>query len=79
MTLIRTRNQILIGWSPHNYQAQLSEQPHYNQQNQWKEFDQAAGGEPPEGERGLGATVVGGAGVCTTNSIAHTKLTTTCF
>jgi hypothetical protein len=41
----------------------MSEQNSFNQQNQWKEFDPSTANGTPEGERGLGATVVGGAGV----------------
>ncbi|KAJ5358757.1 uncharacterized protein N7496_011170 [Penicillium cataractarum] len=45
-----------------NHEQQLGEQNPYNQQNQWKDFEQGPAGVTPEGERGLGATVVGGAG-----------------
>ncbi|KAJ5449888.1 uncharacterized protein N7458_006337 [Penicillium daleae] len=44
-----------------NHEQQLANQESFNQQNQWKDFDPATS-EMPEGERGLGATVIGGAG-----------------
>ncbi|KAJ5883925.1 uncharacterized protein N7473_010811 [Penicillium subrubescens] len=44
------------------HEQQMGEQNSFNQQNQWKDFDPSTTNGPPEGERGLGATVVGGAG-----------------
>jgi hypothetical protein len=55
----------------------MGEQNSFNQQNQWKDFDPSTTNGPPEGERGLGATVVGGAGVSTIISgidLADTQL-----
>ncbi|GLI78199.1 hypothetical protein PoHVEF18_006506 [Penicillium ochrochloron] len=45
------------------HEQQMSEQNSFNQQNQWKDFDPSTANGTPEGERGLGATVVGGAGL----------------
>jgi hypothetical protein len=47
------------------YQPQLSDRNTFNQHDQWKDFDQVTTNDPPEGERGLAATLVGGGGVST--------------
>lgn len=59
--------QLLINSDIPDSRQQMGEQNPFNQQNQWKDFDPSTANGTLEGERGLGATVVGGAGASNHN------------